>query len=80
MIVSECVLSVCLSEEPVAFYGRANLNLATFAVAAGLRITAAGVSAEPWQDAHAYSGGGQVENARADHVQAGGFGLNRLLL
>lgn len=80
VIVSECDLSVCLSEEPVALYGRANLVHATFAVAAGLGVAAARVSAEPWQDAHAYGGGGQVENARAGHACAGGFGLDRLLL
>lgn len=80
VIVSECDLSVCLSEEPVALYGRANLVHGTFAVAAGLRVAAARVSAEPWQDAHAYSGGGQVEDACASHARARGFGLDRLLI
>lgn len=80
VIVSECDLSVCLSEEPVALYGRANLVHATFAVAAGFWVAAARVSAEPWQDAHAYGGRGQVEDARASHARTGGLGLRRLLI
>lgn len=80
VIVSECALSVCLSEEPVALYGRANLVHDTFAIAAGFRVAAARVSAETREDSHAYSGGGQVENARVGYACAGGFGINRLLL
>lgn len=78
--MSECDLSVCLSEEPVALYGRANLVHATFEVTAGFRVAAARVRAEAWQDAHTHGGRGQVEDAGSVRIYAGGFGVHARLL